>query len=72
MILTDAEIRIAYNHACHGASAAERWHARDAIQDHLRETGASLAPLLTRLGLDITAYFASRPITRPKVREVVG
>ena len=63
MILTDVEICTIYAQAVHGNGAAERWAARDMIQDHLRECGISMSPLFSRLGLSISAYFASRPIS---------
>lgn len=63
MTLTDQDIRAAYQQAVHGAGAMQRWAARDVIQAHLRATDTAMGPLFERLGLDLHAYFASRPVT---------
>lgn len=61
-----ALVRSEYREACHGAGAAARWKARDEL-DRVAKDGATTTPdLLRRYNLDLTAYFASCPISRPE------
>lgn len=59
-----AIIRDLYRTACHGAGAAPRWEARDRLERTLDEAGLDLGRVFNAIGLDIGAYFASRPISR--------
>ena len=61
---TLGSIRTLYNIACHGAGAEARWQARDRLQAIADREGRKLIPMLDDLGLDVDAFFASRPISR--------
>ena len=60
-----AKIRALYNQACHGAGAEPRREARREL-DRIAATSADFTlgtiAMLNDLGLDIDAYFASRPL----------
>lgn len=64
--MTGAEIRDLYRAACHGAGAAPRWAARDALEAYAESLGRPLGPLLEDQGLCLAGYFAARPISRPE------
>lgn len=57
-------IRDLYQTACYGAGARVRWEARDRLDRTLDEAGLGLGRVFIAIGLDIGAYFASRPISR--------
>jgi predicted HicB family RNase H-like nuclease len=58
------EIRSLYSEACHGAGAEPRREARAKLSRKAEELGEmSDASLLARLGFNLSAYFASRPIS---------
>ena len=59
-----AKVRALYREACHGAGAAPRWAARDAIKAIAYRHGYPLWQLLDECGLDAAAYSASCPISR--------
>lgn len=63
-ILTpSAEVRALYRAACHGDGAATRRIARRQLDTIAERDGRAVAQMLTWHGLDLRAYFASRPLT---------
>ena len=54
-----------YNEACHGAGAEPRQAARSHIEAIAERAGLRLGQLFDECGLDLTGYFASRPINAP-------
>ena len=63
-LLSDAELRRLVSVACHGAGAAERWAARDRLEDEAKIRGVHLRVIFQQIGASIPAYMASRPISR--------
>lgn len=64
MLITPALICDIYRTACHGAGAAPRWEARDRLEEVAQASGRTVPELLNAHGLDLGAYFASKPISR--------
>lgn len=72
---TGARVRALYRKACHGAGAEARWEARDALDaialagGHTDTVHGRPEPnayhLLKAHGLDLGAYAAACPISRP-------
>lgn len=61
-----ASIRIAYREACNATgTAASRWAARDEIARIASEGGLTVTKVLRHYGLDLDAYAATCPTTRP-------
>jgi hypothetical protein len=56
-------LRELFREACHGAGAEPRWKARAEIEKVADQRGIRIGALLEEAGLDVTAYFASRPIS---------
>ncbi len=56
-------IREIYRQACHGAGAEPRMAARLQLLKLVDESGQRLGEFFDRHGLDLSAYFASRPIS---------
>lgn len=57
-----ASLRELYNDACHGAGADVRKEARRLIDMLLKQAKVTLRQAFEEERLDMTAYFASRPI----------
>lgn len=65
VVSAPSTIRALYREACHAAGAPPRWAARDRLDAIAQATGKPLGAILEGQGLDLGAYFASRPISRP-------
>jgi hypothetical protein len=57
-------VRHLYSEACHGAGAEVRNAARRLLTKLAKESDRTDTDLLAEHGLDLGAYFASRPISR--------
>lgn len=57
-----ASLRRLYREACHGAGAEPRRTARAQIDEMLAHHRVTLREAFEIAGLDLSAYFASRPI----------
>lgn len=61
--MTPPTLRALYSAACHGAGAEPRIEARLAIREMAQQAGVTKWALLRDAGLDLTAYFASKPLS---------
>lgn len=58
-----ADLAQLYNRACHGGGAEPRIEARLAIKAMAEAASMTEGEILRAAGLDLAAYFASRPIS---------
>jgi hypothetical protein len=60
--ITTMDAAKVFSQACHGVGAEPRLVARAELDRRAEAAGMDTGMFLTRLGFDLAAYFASRPI----------